>query len=86
MLDQCWASDVDGGSTSAQIGSMSHVCWMAHRRLPLVAHHTDVGLLAGGPLAKLFDNSGSSVVHQWQMSPSDCRLRVAGGQWLFCRL
>ena len=56
---------------------------MARHRWPLVAHHTDVRLIAGGPLATLFDSIGSSVVIQWQMPPSDCLLRVlpliAGG-------
>ena len=49
---------------------------MARHRWPLVAHHTDVRLIAGGPLATLFDSIGSSVVIQWQMPPSDCLLRV----------
>ena len=52
---------------------------MARHRWPLVAHHTDVRLIAGGPLATLFDSIGLSVVNQWQMPPSDCLLRVAGG-------
>ena len=52
---------------------------MAHLRLPVVAHHTYVQLIASGPLATLFAGGGQSVVHQWQISPSDCHLRVASG-------
>ena len=33
--------------------------------LPVVAHHTDVQLIAGGPLATLFAGDGPPVVHQW---------------------
>ena len=35
----------------------------------------DIQLIAGGPLATLF----AVVTHQWQIPPSDCRLRAAGG-------
>ena len=42
-----------------------------YHRMPLVTHHTDVWLIAGGPLATWFAGL--------QMPPSDCRLRVAGG-------
>ena len=52
---------------------------MAHLRLPVVAHHTYVQLIASDPLATLFAGGGRPVVHQWQISPSDCHLRVAGG-------
>ena len=48
-------------------------------RLPSVAHHTDVLLIAGGLLATLFASVGPPVVHQWQMPLSDCCLNVAGG-------
>ena len=34
-------------------------------RLPVVAHHTNVQLIAGGPLATLFACGGLPVVHQW---------------------
>ena len=34
-------------------------------RLPVVAHHTDVQLIAGGPLATLFASGGPPVVHEW---------------------
>ena len=47
-------------------------------QLPVVAHHTDVQLIAGGPLATLFAGGVSPVVHQWQIPPSDCRLRATG--------
>ena len=41
-----------------------------------VAHHTDIRLIANGPLATLFAGGGPPVVHQWKMQPSICRLRV----------
>ena len=52
---------------------------MARHRWPLVAHHTDVRLIAGGPLATLFDSIGSSVViHHWRDSVCD-KHHEAGG-------
>ena len=50
-----------------------------HHRMLAVAHHGDVWLISGGPLATLFPSGGSPVVHQWQIPPSDSRLHVAGG-------
>ena len=41
---------------------------VAHHLMLLVAsgdHHTDVQLIAGGPLATLFAGGGPPVVHQW---------------------
>ena len=46
-------------------------------RLPVVAHHTDVQLIAGGPLATLFAGGEPPLVYQWQIPPSDCRLRAS---------
>ena len=48
-------------------------------RLPVVAHQTDVQLIASGLLATLFSGGGSLVVNQWQIPPSDCRLYATGG-------
>ena len=48
-------------------------------QFPVVAHHTDVQLIAGGPLASLFAGSGPPVGHQWQIPPSDCRRCATGG-------
>ena len=52
---------------------------MVGHRMPAVAHHGDVRLISGGPLATLFSGGRSPVVHQWQIPPSDSRLHVAGG-------
>ena len=49
-----------------------------HHRMPAVAHHRDVRPIFGGPLATLFPSGGSPVIHQWQISPTDSRLHVAG--------
>ena len=43
--------------------------------LPVVAHHTDVQLIAGSPLATLFAGGGPPVVHQWP-SVANPTLRV----------
>ena len=53
--------------------------YYAHHRMPPVAHHTDVQLIAGGPLATLFAGGGPPVGHQWQILPSDCRRCATGG-------
>ena len=45
----------------------------------MVAHHTYVQLIAGGPLATLYAGGGPPVAHQWQIPPADCRLRTTGG-------
>ena len=50
-----------------------------HHRMPAVAHHGDVRLISGGPLATLFPGGGSPVVHQWQIPPSDSLLHFASG-------
>ena len=42
-------------------------------QLRMVAHHTDVQLIAAGPLATLFAGGGPQVGHQWQIRPSNCR-------------
>ena len=36
-------------------------------------------MIAGGPPATLFASGGPPVVYQWQIPPSDCRLRTTGG-------
>ena len=80
-----WCAIPSTAIPDSKIKDLGHQC-MARHRWPLVAHHTDVRLIAGGPLATLFDSIVSSVVKQWQKPPSDCLLRVAGGPpnwWLF---
>ena len=57
----------------------------------MVAHHTDVQLIADGPLATLLagdgPSGGPSVVYRWQIPSFDCRLRATGGPPLaFLRL
>ena len=43
-------------------------------------HHTDVRLIAPWwPVSYIFAGGGPPVGRQWEMPPSDCRLRVAGG-------
>ena len=56
-------------------------------RLPVVAHHTYVQLIAGGPLATLFEGGGPPVVHQWPSAANPTlRLPPACHQWLLCRI
>ena len=49
-------------------------------RLPVVAHHTVryVAHALAHALATLFDSGEPPVAHQWQIPPSDCRLRATG--------
>ena len=43
----------------------------------------DVQLIAGSGLATLFAGGGPPVVHQWQITPSDSRLRAISGPPVF---
>ena len=36
-------------------------------------------IASSDPLATLFAGGGPPMVRQWQISPSDCRLRATGG-------
>ena len=71
------------GSNTAVVGSTAAAlpqrAMLDHHRMPAVAHHGDVRLISGGPLATFFSDGVSLVVYQWQIPPSDSRLHVAGG-------
>ena len=71
----------DGSSNSMDSSSPESIVMPTTEchRLPVVAHHTDVQLIAGGPLATLFVGGGPPVGHQWQILPSDCRQCATGG-------
>ena len=48
----------------------------------ILAHHTDVQLIVGGPLATFFEGGGPWVVHQWpSVTNPDLRLPPAYHQW-----
>ena len=61
------------GSSTALLGALQQHCLreqcnggppVDHHRIPAVAHHGDVRLISGGPLATLFSGGGLPVVHQ----------------------
>ena len=64
---------------------MGH-CWNTSKchRLPVVAHvHTDVKLMAGGPLATLFARGRPPVVHQWPSVANLTLLLLPACHWSY---